>query len=75
MAKLAWKLGEVVWFDEDSGKGLVVDKKNGESFYVNYSSIESNKKWKTLKPGSEVKYQSRPSLYANILTKVKEISQ
>ncbi len=65
--------GKVVWFDAEKGKGLIIDIESGESFFVNYQSIESNEKFKTLTTGNKVKYQTRQTLYLNVITKVKEI--
>ncbi len=56
MSKLSWKMGTVRWFDDVKGEGLIRDA-SGNSFYVHYSSIESDKKRKSLKRGLEVKFQ------------------
>ena len=71
----AWKAGKVQWFDDVEGKGMIVDLKNGESFYVNYKCIESEDNRKSLKKGEVVNYQSRSTRYTNIITKVKEVNQ
>ena len=71
----AWKAGKVQWFDDENGKGMIIDTENGESFFVNYRSIQSKEERKSLKKGSEVKYQSRPTKYTNIITRVKEVTQ
>ena len=28
----AWKAGIVQWFDDENGKGMIIDLENGESF-------------------------------------------
>lgn len=70
----AWKAGEVVWFDEENGKGMIIDLEDGESFFVDYSTIESTKKYKKLRKGKKVEYKTRQTKYANVLTKVKEVN-
>lgn len=71
----AWKAGKVQWFDDESGKGMIVDLKNGESFFVNYRSIESEKARKSLKRGEVVDYKSKATKYTNMITKVREVNQ
>jgi len=41
----AWKVGIVQWFDDENGKGMIMDTENGDFFYINYMSIDSKKKW------------------------------
>ncbi len=69
----AWKAGEVQWFDEDSGEGMIVDKEDGISYYVHYSAIESKQKFKKLAKGTEVKFQLYENLYMKQVDKVKEL--
>lgn len=57
MGKVKWQLGQVIWFDEFSGEGEIRSE-NGQDFFVHYSAIDSNQKWKTLKSRQQVKFQS-----------------
>ncbi len=52
----AWKAGEVVWFDESSGEGMIIDTEDGRTYYVHYSAIQSKKKFKTLQENKKVKF-------------------
>ena len=47
MAAPKWQLGTVRWFDDLKGEGVIRDE-NGNSFFVHYSAIETDKKRKTL---------------------------
>ncbi len=69
----AWKAGEVQWFDENTGEGMIIDKEDGTSYYVHYSAIQSNKKFKKLEKGKDVKYQLYENLYMKQVDKVKEV--
>ena len=69
----AWKAGEVQWFDENSGEGMIIDKEDGTSYYVHYSAIESKKKFKKLERGAEVKFQLYENLYMKQVDKVREV--
>ena len=51
---MKWQLGTVSWFDPKSGEGMIKSKE-GKLFYVHYSTIDSDKKWKNLKEKKEVK--------------------
>jgi len=72
MSKINWQFGKVRWFDDLKGEGLIRDE-HGNSFYVHYSAIESNKKRKTLKKGKEVKFQLLEDSHYTQIDKVKEI--
>ena len=50
-----WIKGIVDWFDDAKGQGFVRDHK-GQWFHVHYSAIETNKKWKSLKPAEKVEF-------------------
>lgn len=69
----AWKAGEVQWFDENSGEGMIIDKEDGTSYYVHYSAIQSNTKFKKLEKGKNVKFQLYENLYMKQVDKVKEV--
>jgi cold shock CspA family protein len=72
VAAVKWQLGKVRWFDDLKGEGLIRDA-DGNSFYVHYSAIESDKKRKTLKKGKEVKFQLLEDSHYVQVDKVKEI--
>lgn len=69
----AWKAGEVQWFDENSGEGMIIDKEDGSSYYVHYSAIQSKTKFKKLEKGKEVKFKLYENLYMKQVDEVKEI--
>jgi len=66
----AWKAGEVQWFDVDSGEGMIIDKEDGTSYYVHYSSIQSTDKFKKLEKGKDVKFSLYENLYMKQVDKV-----
>lgn len=72
MAGVKWQMGTVRWFDDLKGEGLIRDE-SGNSFYVHYSAIESEKKRKTLKKGKEVKFQLLEDSHFTQVDRVKEI--
>lgn len=72
MAAPKWQLGTVRWFDDLKGEGLIRDEK-GNSHFVHYSAIETDKKRKTLKKGKEVKFQLLVDSHFTQVDKVKEV--
>jgi cold shock CspA family protein len=72
VAAVKWQLGTVRWFDDLKGEGLIRDE-NGNSFYVHYSAIETDKKRKSLKKGKEVKFQLLEDSHFTQVDKVKEV--
>lgn len=69
MAKVKWQMGEVSWFNDGSGEG-VVRGENGKNYYVHYSAIQSDDKRKTLKPNQKVKVQVLDDEFARHVTKL-----
>jgi CspA family cold shock protein len=67
-----WQLGTVHWFDEKSGEGMIKSN-DGQSYYVHYSAIESDKKWKSLKDKKKVKFQLIDDVTFAQVSRVKEI--
>ena len=67
----SWLDGVVHWFDKNSGEGLIKSK-NGETYFVHYSAIESPKKWKALNENSPVKFQLIEDVTFVQVSKVKE---
>lgn len=75
-----WQKGQVQWFDELSGEGMVLDDQ-GESLYVHWSTIvPKNAKSrstlnarKNLRPGKKVKFQVYENFYSKRIEKVQEI--
>lgn len=67
----AWQLGTVHWFDEKSGEGMIKSE-DGHSYYVHYSAIDSNKKWKSLKDKEKVRFQLIDDVTFAQVSRVKE---
>lgn len=67
-----WELGTVHWFDEKSGEGIIKGK-DGQSYYVHYSAIDSKKKWKSLKNKEEVEFQIVDDMTFAQVSRVKEV--
>jgi len=72
MSKKKWQLGTVRWFDDLKGEGVIRDEK-GNSFYVHYSAIKTDKKRKTLIANKKVKFQLFEDSHFTQVDKVKEI--
>jgi cold shock CspA family protein len=72
VAAVKWQFGTVRWFDDLKGEGLIRDEK-GNSFYVHYSAIETDKKRKSLNKGKEVKFQLLEDSHFTQVDKVKEV--
>lgn len=70
---MGWKAGKVQWFDLEKGEGMIVDLKDGSSYYVHYSAIESKEKFKILEKGKEVKFSLYEDIFSKQVDKVKEI--
>ncbi|MBX2994066.1 MAG: cold shock domain-containing protein [Bdellovibrionaceae bacterium] len=68
----AWQLGTVHWFDEKSGEGMIKSD-DGQSYYVHYSAIDSEKKWKSLKDNKKVKFQLIDDVTFAQVSRVKEV--
>lgn len=69
---MKWQLGKVSWFDQKSGEGMIMSE-DGKLFYVHYSAIESEKKWKILKENKSVKFKVVEDESLSLITKVKEL--
>ncbi len=69
---MKWQLGTVSWFDPKSGEGMIKSEE-GKLFYVHYSAIDSDKKWKTLKEKKEVKFKAIDDDFAKHVIKVREL--
>ena len=70
--KALWYSGTVRWFDDLKGEGVVRDE-DGNSYFVHYSAIESDKKRKTLKKGKEVKFRLLEESHYFQVETVKEV--
>lgn len=68
----AWRAGKVQWFNDDDGKGMILDLEDGRMFYVNYKAIRTNKKWKTLKEDEDVKFKLVEDFGSNYIKEVRE---
>lgn len=71
----AWKAGEVQWFDENSGEGMIIDKEDGASYYVHYSAIETKEKFKRLDKGQQVIFRLYENRYMKQVDEVKPIKK
>lgn len=67
-----WQLGKVHWFDEKSGEGMVISE-SGETLYVHYSAIQSEKKRKNLKPKEKVKFIAFEDFNFKQIVKIREL--
>lgn len=67
-----WRTGTVHLFDENSGEGLIKCE-SGKNYYVHYTAIDSNAKWKTLKEKAKVKFQLVEDTTFSQVSKVKEL--
>lgn len=72
MEKINWKLGKVLWFNEYSGEGEVRDQE-GNDYFVHYSVIESNQKWKELKSEKRIKFSINCDSKRPQVLRVKEL--
>lgn len=68
----SWQLGTVRWFDEKSGEGMI-KADDGQSYYVHYSAIDSDKKWKSLKDNKKVRFQLVDDVTFAQVSRVKEV--
>ena len=77
-----WHKGRVQWFDKLSGEGVVVGD-DGQSYYVHYSTIVSQKERspttktdvprRNLNAGNVVKFLVYENLYSKRVLKVSEV--
>jgi CspA family cold shock protein len=49
--------GKVKWFDGKKGYGFIVPEEGQGDVFVHYSSIQSDRDFKTLKEGMSVKFE------------------
>lgn len=49
--------GRVKWFDGKKGYGFIVPEKGSGDVFVHYSSIQSERDFKTLKEGMSVQFE------------------
>ena len=68
----AWRAGKVQWFNEDDGKGMILDLKDGRMFYVNYKAIQSKEKRKSLKEDQDVEFELIEDFSSNYIREVRE---
>lgn len=68
-----WIKGRVQWFDKTSGEGMILDDKEGKSYYVHYSAIVSKQKRKNLDQGKEVRFQLYENLYTKQVDRVQQV--
>ena len=70
-----WRNGTVLWFDESSGEGMILDKEDGTSYYVHRSAIRSKQKLKKLEKDKEVKFKLYETSFLKQVDEVKEDSK
>ncbi len=68
----AWKACTVRFFDDKKGRGYIVCE-DGEIYTVHYSAIDTDKKWKTLKENSKVKFQEVKDQDYKMVKAIKEV--
>lgn len=68
-----YRKGIVHWFDVNAGEGSIIDKENGISYYVHYSAIDSDDKFKKLDKGQQVDFLLYENLYMKQVDVVKPI--
>lgn len=68
----AWRAGKVQWFNDEDGKGMIVDLEDGRMFYVNYKAIQTNSKWKSLKEDQEIEFDLVEDFSSNYIREVRE---
>jgi len=68
----AWKAGKVQWFNDEDGKGMIVDLEDGRMFYVNYKAIQTKKKWKSLKEDQLVEFELVEDFSSNYIREVRD---
>ena len=49
--------GKVKWFDGKKGYGFIVPEQGNGDVFVHYSSIQSDREFRTLKEGMAVKFE------------------
>jgi cold shock CspA family protein len=72
MTMIKWQMGKVCWFDKKTGEGKI-KAEDGRLFYVHYSAIQSEKKWKSLKENKSVKFTVIEDSTFSQVSKVKEL--
>lgn len=68
------KSGVVSWFDESSGEGMIFCEQDNCQYYVHYSAINSDDKFKTLIKGSEVEFTLYTNLYMSQVDSIKQVA-
>lgn len=68
-----YRTGIVHWFDSNTGEGSIVDTKEGVSYYVHYSAINTKDKFKTLKKGQAVEFRLYENFYMKQVDEVRPL--
>lgn len=71
MPATQWKEGKVRWFDDLKGEGLIRDEE-GNSYFVHYSTINSNENRRTLKRNKKVKFKLLEESHFTYVSDIKE---
>lgn len=72
---MPYRAGTVQWFDINAGEGAILDKENGISYYVHYSAIDTNDRFKKLEKGQQVEFLLYENLYMKQVDVVKPIKK
>lgn len=69
-----WKHGKILWFDDLSGDGMVIDQ-DGNDFYFHWSAIytETPDKRRKVKENKKVKFTVYDDGYSTQADKVREV--
>jgi cold shock CspA family protein len=65
------RLGVVLWFDNSSGEGEVLDLAVGKIFYLHYSAIKSVEEFKTVGKNDYVEFKLYRNLYMSQIDNLK----
>ena len=71
MPATEWIEGKVRWFDELKGEGLVRDKE-GNSYFVHYSTIRSKSKRKSLEKDKNVHFKLLKDSHFTYVSDIRE---
>ena len=67
------RIGKVMYWDDLSGTGTLIDNETKELFFVHYSAIQSNSEHKSLTVNSKVRFSTYNNAYSEKTKQVIEI--
>ena len=65
---------KVKWFNDKKGYGFIVNPKGGEDIFVHYSNIDSQHRFKLLRPDADVDFELDSKGHRLQARNVREIS-